>query len=251
VTGLATTISDQAARAAARIPRERGILFSTPMVQAILAGRKSITRRLLSPADVNQIRYLGCEEDNGGQSDAVIRYLDDGHSGPGIYVHCGEYPDEGSAFVRCPYGIPGDILAVRETWATEARWDSCAPSDIPPRSRIHYLADGEKPEWAGKVRQSIFLPAWGSRIKLRLDVVSVERLQDISEEDAVAEGVQPLRTGHFTGAGMVFGTARSAFAAIWAQVNGSRAPWEGNPLVWRLEFSRIHPPTVTEGAWAP
>jgi hypothetical protein len=246
VTSLAASIVDQAAAALPRSPRERGILFSPEMVRAILAGRKVQTRRLLNPADVLQIRYMGCEEaPDGGpdrESDAIIRYLDAGHSGPGIYVHCGEYPDEGSTFIRCTYGIPGDFLNVRETWATETRWDAFSPTDIPPGAPVHYFASGDRPAWAGRTRVSIHMPGWAARIRLRLDAVRVERLQAITEEDAQAEGVEYHATCWRGGPGFHWhSTALAAFADLWDAVNSARAPWDENPWVFALTFSLVHP----------
>src|SRR5579859_1067817 len=95
--------------------RERPIPFSGPMVRAILDGKKTQTRRLLRPFDAAAVRDLGCEERPGDDNDAQIVYSQEGHSGPGWYVACSSYPDEGSHFMRCPYGTPGDRLWVRET----------------------------------------------------------------------------------------------------------------------------------------
>ena len=171
--------------------KERPILFSAPMVRAILAGHKTQTRRLVKVGD-------------------TIEERDDGTRWP--YFTTWTHGDDGSPWASCPYGEPGNRLWVRETWRY-ADWTE----DGQPW--IRYAADDARrlcervtPEWAARVadiwaelssaenvavdgraadrkwRPSIFLPRWASRLTLAVTAVRVERLQEISEDDAQAEG---------------------------------------------------------------
>lgn len=138
----------------------------------------------------------------------------------------------------CPYGKPGDRLWVRETWL--------------PRNngtRFFYRADLDPVEAAGISgmysdkgwRPSIFMPRWASRITLEIVSVRVERLQDISEEDAKAEGV----TGGYQGWNIPedrhqwHHPHRASYSALWDSINGKKHPWESNPFCWVIEFRRI------------
>ena len=139
--------------------KERPILFSGPMVRAILDGRKTMTRRIVKQ-----------QADNGGYCQSL-----DPDKGVWL-VHNG-----GS--IRCPYGQPGDRLWVRETWsAWTGGMTSCGEERAP---QIEYKATSQS---EGPWRPSIFMPRWASRILLEITDVRVERLNDISEEDAIAEG---------------------------------------------------------------
>ena len=198
--------------------KERPILFSAPMVRAILAGRKTQTRRAAKPVfhpDLGNIYY------------------------PGALVL--EHEPQHVIDRACPYGQPGDRLWVREAWTTHACFDHFPPRDLTTRS-IHYLADDECR--TGRYRHARFMPRWASRILLEVVSVRVERLNDISEADAVAEGIiQQKTTGWFSvpginGAGT---SARAAYALLWNSINGAGS-WDKNPWVWVVEFKRIEPP---------
>ncbi len=207
--------------------KERGVLFSAPMVRAILDDRKMQTRRILKAPKA--LEFYGSDD-----TPAVVRYLDDGHSGPGVYIHAEEYPDEGSCFVRCPYGQPGDRLWVRETWAL---------ADVPKKRRteaVQYRATGDIGPYL-KWRPSIFMPRWASRITLEVTGIRVERLQDISEGDAKAEGVSATCDD-------VEGRldARTHFCELWDSINGDLS-FLANPWVWVVEFKRIPQHQTTEG----
>ena len=125
----------------------------------------------------------------------------------------------------CPYGQPGDRLWVRETWHL---WG-------PPEHQIlAYRADYEDPDsytW----RPSIFMPRGYSRLMLEVVGARVERVQDISETDAIAEGMQSPGIPAAT-------TNRAAFARLWDEINGARGyGWEANPWVWVVEFKKVRP----------
>ncbi|WP_186191104.1 hypothetical protein [Burkholderia gladioli] len=226
--------------------KERPILFSAPMVRAILDGRKSQTRRIAK-------EFAGRDD-----LDAILR----------------RFPNQKG----CPYGEPGDRLWIRETWAQPAPLDpgqtvyradypACVPADfenIPPAESISW-------------KPSIHMPRSASRITLEITGVRVERLQGISEADAVAEGavftdfgIEPPKGSISLDGGRTFhpvvrgtqrngwhmgdatshtrcmGSARYAFANLINRLHGGenwnlKGPgiWESNPWVWVIEFRRI------------
>lgn len=174
---------------------ERPILFSGPMVRAILSGRKTVTRRL---AGLSSLIVVG-----GILLDPLLEH------------------HRRLALERCKYGLPGDRLWVRETWH---------PDTGPTIYAADY--DGSK-EQAGveRWRPSIHMPRSESRITLEITGVTIERLQDVNEEDAAAEGLgEPP-----------FCTLVEMFAELWDGLNGKRASWSSNPWVWALRFRRITP----------
>lgn len=180
--------------------KERPILFSGPMVRAILEGRKTQTRRVVKP----QPAHI-----------------------PGIGTVLNIDTITGRA---CPYGNPGDRLWVRETWA-HRRW---MLGDASPNPTTVYRADGEDLKGCARWRPSIHMPRWASRIALEVVSVRVERLQDISEDDAKAEGVTIKGTSRYDG------EARDAFEALWCSINGADS-WEINPWCWCISFKVIKP----------
>ena len=202
--------------------KERPILFSSPMVRAILEGRKTQTRRTVKPQPVK----LSGPNLDGLWSDTVLPVV---------------------RYFACPYGVPGDRLWVRETWCA---WDT-TEEDIEcdevegnvaslvergiGRYHVTYRADPNR--YANKWRPSIFMPRWASRITLEIEAVRVERLQEISEDDALKEGVSTMvRIG-----GVEFeSTARLEFGKLWESINGPGS-WDANPWVWVIQFRRVTP----------
>lgn len=207
--------------------KERPILFSAPMVRAILEGRKTVTRRVCKP-----------------QPSA------NAHTTCASGTPMGAWWETGKDIIRCPYGKPGDRLWVRETWAADAQVDAVAPGDLSQSEPIHYAADGAARQTGcamikpGKGRPSIHMPRWVSRILLEITAMRVERLQDISEEQAVAEGLiwQGQENGktfyshaerkYPPGAHQQFGTsgidAVSAFHNLWNSVEAVGKPTRGS-----------------------
>jgi hypothetical protein len=206
--------------------KERPILFSGPMVCAILDGSKTQTRRVanhpLAQSAVRINSYMGQ-----GEFDCI-------------------FSDDTGGIICCPHGTPGDRLWVRETWAVQHEYDAAAPSEIGASARWHYAAT----EDLGGLRKrpSIFLPRRGSRILLEVTDVRVQRLQDISEDDARAEGAafhdgRPIGHHgwrHDINHGVVHSTARDSFMWIWERINGAGS-WNANPWVWALTFRRLQP----------
>jgi hypothetical protein len=122
-----------------------------------------------------------------------------------------------------PYGTPGERLWVKEAWHAGAAHDHLRPGELAPGSPIAYAADGP-PVAAGKKRSVLFMPRWASRITLELLNLRVEALQDITESDARAEGVE----------------SRDAYHTLWDAINASRGfGWDSNPRVWVVEFTTL------------
>ena len=179
--------------------RERAILFSGEMVRAILDGHKTQTRRVVKPSGTQAFEL--------GMTMPEFR---------------------ASLPPRCPYGVVGDRLWVRETWAIEQCGSrvSLKPEAWPngwPLDRLLYNDTGTK--W-WNARPSIHMPRWASRLTLEITDVRVERLQAISDEDAVAEGILGDSA-----------MARDNYRELWDSLNKSRGySWEINPWVWVLGF---------------
>lgn len=230
--------------------RERGILFTGEMVRAVLAGTKTQTRRLLK-AKVHDPTFGHYQEQGCSWSDWRPDTCEDGS-----WFWMGNAGMEPIGF--CPYGVPGDRLWVRETWH---------PCDAGP---VLYAADYESKEQAGVQRwyPGIHLRRVDARLVLEVTNVRVERLRDISEADARAEGVQLVgfpcdkkcNCGHGPNPGKVHvGTRvltpftekvtdenmyRAEFACLWEDINGKRASWALNPWVWVVEFRRVRAKAV-------
>lgn len=214
--------------------KERPILFSAPMVRAILSGTKTQTRRLL-PAVFNSPPDLVVAANQPGDWNGPFKKSADSWG-----IHFG---GQWGTSLRCPYGLPGDRLWVRETWGLHRFGDfTCWHRDsIAGRSEddlrlswdLAYAADAESPydHW----RPSIHMPRWASRIALDVTEVRVERLQAITPSDAIAEGV--FGDGRYaTAPPLPYPVA--TFADLWDSINGARASWASNPWVWVVSFKR-------------
>lgn len=193
----------------------RPIIFSAPMVRAILAGTKTQTRRVITPQP---------EWTNGAAWYWRHPRYD---NGDGVnYFHSVWVTDSVQrAMLRCAPWQAGDTLWVRETWYSPPR---------PLNDCLGYAADGDHPHGQTyRQRPSIHMPRAAARIQLRVTSVRVERLQEISDADARAEGVE-LELIHRLGGG-------PAFRELWDSINAERAPWSSNPWVWVVEFEREKP----------
>ena len=194
---------------------EKPILFSGPLVRAILAGKKTQTRRVIKP---DWYRCLDLEDPT----------------------------DVEKALERCRYGKPGAQLWVRETWSGSTIYDNTKPSLVHDGAKVAYRASGGDRGLKG--RPSIFMPRWASRINLIVKGIRVERVHDIGWEDALAEGIEPVPCSPcHDGAGCTdcMGTGIGEnpvhqFAELWESINGKRGyGWELNPWVWVVDFERI------------
>lgn len=218
--------------------KERPILFSGAMVRALLAGTKTQTRRVMKPQPTGFVGGPGVQLRNG--SPAPLVPIDE-DAGP-----CGRE-------IRCPYGQPGDRLWARET---------CRADELPDGlDGVRYLADRgwraientrqAADDWVklnhycgkrGATVPAIHMPRWASRITLEITGVRVQRLTDISEGDARAEGARecdPVSGREVLLAGR---SQRGSFVLhyrhIWEQINGPGS-WDANPWVWAVEFKRL------------
>lgn len=214
-------------------PRERPILFNDQMVRAILEGRKTVTRRVMKPQPMPSKsggHHWPCKVHQ-----SMLHVERELQNGDGCWC--------GLAEAACPYGQPGDRLWVREAWAADAQVDAIAPSDLSQGEPIWYPTDlsvrqtGCSMISKGRVRPSIHMPRWASRILLELTAVRVERLQDISEEQARAEGYPAERECETGGSGL---DAWLWFRSLWGEINGPEA-FTANPWVWVIEFKRVTP----------
>jgi hypothetical protein len=229
--------------------KERPILFSGEMVRAILELIKSMTRRTKGLKDINidsdMWELLAC-------------------TGPGQFVFKRKGTDTFRTF-KCPYGQVGDRLWVKETFGIGSGIEPCKPM---PGHKIYYRSTGAAKDgtlaqeegiakgWpVSKWRPSIFMPRWASRITLEIVSVRVERLQDITEEDAKAEGCTPARwfvpagkpegeSRNLAAVGSVWNETwealcyRNAYATLWEKINGAGS-WDANPWVWVIEFKKV------------
>lgn len=209
--------------------KERPILFSKPMVLALLAGTKTQTRRVVKPQPAG--KFIGLLE-------RPIRSMQEA---PVLRAWFGAGPGEGTSVeVTCPQGKTGDQLWVREAWRADSDFDGMPPRDLGEGAHVWYEAGAGLSglrglSRQGKLRPSMFMPRWASRITLEVTGVRVERLQDISEVDARAEG---CRCNEDTLAETGFATYRDAYKALWETINGDTS-WDLNPWVWAIEFRRL------------
>jgi hypothetical protein len=185
------------------------------MVRAILAGTKTQTRRV---AKIDSVAY-----------GKPVSWVSVSPATTGIKEE------------RCHYGAPGDRLWVREAWRVGQKWDTKPPRELPVEAcSVYFEAGGHaantsdgwrvdnedvvRPGWLGKLRPGMFMPRWASRITLEITGVRVERLRDISEADAMAEG-------------MAWDDAVYDYSRLWESINGPGS-WAANSWVWVVEFKR-------------
>lgn len=210
---------------------DRPIIFSGPMVRALIEGRKTQTRRILRDQAVPGAQFQGINRD-----------------GLALFSFGSLYGKQ-----RLPYA-PGDRLYVREAVRFALEWDECPPSQFDRADAIAYEADGrtEARAWGdpfkpGRLRPSIHMPRWASRLTLTVTDVRVQRLQDISEADALAEGIRPMpRRGDLFTSDCItskdhavplwFNTPKEAFHDLWNNLHGPDA-WDANPWVVALTFT--------------
>lgn len=203
---------------------ERGIIMQAESVRAIIAGRKTQTRRVVTAgrgqewlsiqgvAAVPSMRtvMIGAE---------LWAQMDHPHGGPG-------------GCVRCPYGAPGDRLWVKEAWT---RW--CSVEGCDKRGHIAYRADASaEVERMTSWRSPMSMPRWASRLTLEVVEVRVQRVQDLTVADAEAEGIDPApHAMKPSGLDMI-----DAYRTAWDALNAKRGfAWASNPWVWAVTFKRV------------
>ena len=216
--------------------KEHPIIFSAEMVRAILEGRKTQTRRVIKPQPRSLINGWPTAPDKRRKPIRVrIPSMTAGGGGVGFGSSATEvYP---SKLAYCPYGVPGDRLWVRETHHIDQYPDGTLDAHGNPGS-VHYRADIDSisKSWEGQWRPSIFMPRWASRILLENREVRVERAQDISTRDCVAEGISRMfnpTPEYPQGTTIEYKSLRSIFSEVWDSINAKRGgkkwlvePWE-------------------------
>jgi len=239
--------------------KERPILFSGEMVRAILDGRKTQTRRVVKPqpvpaekAEPGEVVWFGGElqrvRESRGRNKRAAGHL--------------------NAHDWRPYGQPGDRLWVKETFRFTSEWDDLPPGDVPAGQDVWFEADGKHPMgWGdGRLRSSIHMPRWASRITLEIVGVRVERLKDISAKDCLAEGIDlppiPVPAGTSVADAIKWAESRPQavkarewaggfdaghcqlvrvhYSELWDRINGAGS-WDANPWVWALTFRKVDP----------
>ncbi len=202
--------------------KEHPMIFNGYMVRAILSGAKTQTRRTIVPPasvrrmDKSRVDYRG------------DRWWVGNHPGGGWWaVDCpdgpprGTYPHADTTGFPCPFGDPGDLFWVRETWAP------CLGGPCEPGNPVLFRADNFLPYDKLTWRPSIHMPRWASRITLEITDVRAQRIQDISVEDCRAEGIDGK---NITDIGY-----RYLFGSLWNSIYGT---WDSNPWVWAITFKR-------------
>ena len=192
---------------------DRPMLFKGDMVCAILDGKKTMTRQLYKPP-------------NGG-----------------VQWNLRDIPGMRQILRNCPYGQVGDRIWVRESWQAWAECDKIKADQLPvdARLRLNYPADGNT--WPNRIRPSIHMPRWASRLTLEITDIKIERLQDISDNECKLEGVSITNydgvipvchvDGHFHHT-----LLQGSFALLWESINGQDS-WAANPWVWVICFKRV------------
>jgi len=224
--------------------KERPIIFSAPMVRAILEGRKTMTRRVIKP-----------QPDEDGLSLNTERQL---------------WLDTSGDLYKCPYGVSGDRLWVRETFAIYQTVNYIRRPDGRAFPEVSDGLAGYRADGFDKIRDfrehirltedlsmeaieikdnswrpSIYMPRWASRITLEITDVGVERVQDITEEDAKDEGAPCIKGNYFDVVSKDFidvtePTCRFGFHVLWDSINAKRGfGWDKNPWVWVVEFKEV------------
>lgn len=204
---------------------ERPIIFSGPMVQAILEGRKSQTRRVVKP-----------QPNSGPQG----RMVDLGGGGWGLLD--GDLSGEWG----CPYGQPGDRLWVREAHAivpaNAYRWSEGVVQTVNPLDTYYaaiYREGFDRSTGGLGWRPSIHMPRWASRLTLRVTEIRVQRVQEIGEEDALAEGFPETPADLEPIQGIPWLSAREWFRGLWDDINAKPGrTWEDSPWVWVVHFEK-------------
>jgi hypothetical protein len=216
-------INDSDHRTESAMPKERPILFSAPMVRAILADRKTVTRRIVTVPWKGSTRALPyspywCDDD--GKLVAIDEYGD-------------EHPAE-----RClaGYGDPGERLWVRETFAPGVL--GCEEQGGVAYRADHIDPRGDGPANPMRWKPSIFMRRHESRITLEVVSSRIEKLHAMTSADAFAEGIESYEGVRSAEEGMGWDPV-DHFSKLWDEINGKRAPWADNPWVWRVEFRRL------------
>lgn len=218
--------------------KERPILFSGPMVRAIREDRKTMTRRVIKEFPITGYRWGGWILESSNQKEKGMATIVPEGNDPYNYT--------GSIKKRCPHGNPGDRLWIREAFVADEYMGCRYKAD----GKQFLIINGEKTEKEFVVKKwtpSIYMPRWASRTTIEITKIRVERLRDITEEDALNEGIIRNADGFFLASDdpkahhflrQPHLTAKGAFRTLWESING-HGSWDANPWVWVEEFKRV------------
>ena len=214
---------------------DRPISFKDPLVLAIEAGRKTVTRRLIPTTRKVHGEAYSFEEARQLTPAVVdgVPWLTERRAGSDVPI-------------SCPYPL-GSRLWVKQRLVRVDDLGGCITYGTDGGLLLD--ADGAPKVWPWKPKTlgAMYCPRWASRLTLEITGVHVERLQDITEADAIAEGVEAY-DGEFDDAaycaqtkamGCAIGDSRPVFALLWDSINRDRASWAGNPWVWRIAFRKV------------
>ena len=207
--------------------KERPILFNTEMIQAVLEGRKTETRRIFKKQPI-------------GLFQRFVNTL--GYPASLGWLWAGFGYKKDPTFYKCPYGQVGDRLWVRETWWRKGKWQLDIYKEeyefVGTKGVAGYCATDPEPDKKYSYKYpSIFMFRWASRITLEITEIKVERVQDITDGGVAKEGVDWSSTeiGNKHGS-----PAKDTFANLWDSINKKRGfPWESNPWVWVIKFKVV------------
>lgn len=209
---------------------ERPILFTPGNVRAILDGQKTQTRRIVKPEPLCDVEWFGQLHTAGPDNGLWFPMK-------GNPKDCDEWFQADGDTVRCPYGVVGDRLWVREGLersknliGVSYRRDGKPVGPIPTGGWYRW-------EWRRDTLSPTQMPKWACRLWLEIVEVRVERLQEISEEDAIAEGVTLHPAHHHRSRSSIYGPV-ATYRDLWESINGAGS-WEQNPWVWVISFTRV------------
>lgn len=241
--------------------KARPILFSGPMVRALIEGRKTQTRRVITLPEKRVTKQYGAVDvRNVNYWSPPSGISQEGWANPGVNYHTYD-PSSGEMIGNhidpCPYGQPGGLLWVRETWTcyrqTSYEYDE-HEQVTGKKDREHYAGTlspvfrADNKNFPDRWEPAIHMPRWASRLTLQITDVRVQRLQDISELDARNEGVifeddpdEESDFGYHFGIddGTLGGSPKEAFSILWRHINGESS-WDENPWIWALTFAAHH-----------
>ena len=220
------------------------ILFSTEMVQAILAGRKTQTRRVIKNQPELDTEKYGAATTKDGTQEWII----------------GNPESTTVDVIKCPYGQVGDLLWVRESclWVSLDHAPDLLEGNRDGSQWVYKASVHEdfikyaKEQYGYKWRPSIHMPKYAARIWLKIKAIRIERLQDISEDAAIEEGIEEIHPAPFviryknyldTKNQAILKDPKLSFRTLWESINGVDA-WHANPWVWVIEFERIEKPNI-------
>jgi len=221
--------------------KERPMFFSAPMVRAILEGRKTQTRRIMNPQPIHAQHHEWRGKVTRDAEHRMWCWKDL------VLDNIWDFPEGGdrkTVAAHCPYGVPGERLWVRETFRDPDTLEFFAYRADVGTHRWRECIDPDNCRW----RPAIFMRRADSRITLEITDVRVQRLQEISEQDAQAEGVDRYVMGHGSVTNddcaiepgyAMYGRFRLGFEELWDSINAKRGfDWASNPWVWALTFKK-------------